>query len=721
MPAAHLFRSVREELQLVALQEILRATAAALPLREILAIVANMAIIAFDATIAWIMRAEEGQLRTVVACGVYAEDLAPVACALGTGAAGRATANGQPVILQPREIDPTDAAIGLLARQAEPIVLLPLTSEGRILGLLGCAVPDEEVCHLTFLTTLAQHACAVIDSDRLRSEARSWHQRLDAVFERMAEAVFVYDRDGTLALMNAAAATMLRDAHVQVGDTLDDVARKANLRDGQGQPLGPELMPASRALAGERVENQQEVLLRCGEMERYYQASAVPLVDEGRVQGAVAVWRDVTEHKLLEDERVALLKRERVAREIAERAANRTARLHAVAAALAEALTPSQVTNVVIDQGIAALGADAGFVTLLTHGGADPELVDVVGYAQDVMDAWRQDPEATAAPISALVRTREAIWLETRESLIERYPHLAAQVTTQGRSWAYLPLLDYGRTVGVMGLSFPTERHFSTEERAFMLALARQCAQALERARLYRELAERERRLQDLVGRLLVAQEEERRRVAYEVHDDLAAVAASAHQHLQAFARHHRPRSPQAREEFDRALELAQRTVRETRRVVANLRPTTLDDFGLAAALRLQVEELRAQGWHVTYQEALGAERLPPLMETALFRVAQEALTNARKHAQTTAVRMRVERAEREVHLVVEDEGRGFVPEAIMPGTADGERVGLPGMRERVAMLGGCCVVESHPGAGTRVSVVVPLEASETEETADDL
>jgi PAS domain-containing protein len=476
MPAAHLVRSVREELQLVALQEILRATAAALPLREILAIVANMAIIAFDATIAWIMRAEEGQLRTVVACGVHAEDLAQVACALGTGAAGRATANGQPVILQPREIDPTDATIGLLARQAEPIVLLPLTSEGRILGLLGCAVPDEAVSHLTFLATLAQHACAVIDSDRLRSEARSWHQRLDAVFERMAEAVFVYDRDGTLALMNAAAATMLRDVHVQVGDTLADVVRKAGLRDAQGQPLRPEVMAAGRALAGESVDNQQEVLFRSGELLRYYQASAVPLLGEGRGQGAVVVWHDVTERKRLEDERTALLKRERVAREIAERAANRTALLHTVAAALAETLTPSQVANVVIDRGIAALGADAGFVMLLTNGGADPELVDVAGYAQDVMDAWRRCPKATAAPIADLVRTKEAIWLETRDSLVDRYPHLASQVSTQSRSWAYLPLLDYRRMVGVVGLSFPTERQFSAEERAFMLALARQCA-----------------------------------------------------------------------------------------------------------------------------------------------------------------------------------------------------------------------------------------------------
>src|SRR5919204_494184 len=249
--ATHLSRTAREELQLVALREILRATAAALPLSEILAIVANTAVIAFDATIAWIMRAEEGQLRTVVACGVYAEDLAQVTCALGTGAAGRATAYGQPVILQPWQIDPTDATIGLLARQAEPIVLLPLTSEGQILGLLGCVVPDEEVHHLTFLATLAQHACAVIDSDRLRSEVRSWHQRLYAVFECMAEAVFVYDRDGSLALMNAAAAEVMRCTNVQVGDSLADVARRYGAHQGgdlagdTGEPARPVPPPRS--------------------------------------------------------------------------------------------------------------------------------------------------------------------------------------------------------------------------------------------------------------------------------------------------------------------------------------------------------------------------------------------------------------------------------------------------------------------------------------------
>src|SRR5436305_12431787 len=122
MAATHLSPQVPEELQLVAVREILRATAAALPLSEILAIVANMAVIAFDATIAWIMRAEDGQLRTVVARGARAETVANTACALGAGAAGRATAGGEPVILPPQDIDPADAVIGRLARPVEPFV-----------------------------------------------------------------------------------------------------------------------------------------------------------------------------------------------------------------------------------------------------------------------------------------------------------------------------------------------------------------------------------------------------------------------------------------------------------------------------------------------------------------------------------------------------------------------------------------------------------------------
>jgi signal transduction histidine kinase len=224
-----------------------------------------------------------------------------------------------------------------------------------------------------------------------------------------------------------------------------------------------------------------------------------------------------------------------------------------------------------------------------------------------------------------------------------------------------------------------------------------------------RQIAERERRLQDLVRRLQVAQEEERRRIAYEIHDGLAQVAASAHQHLQTFADYHAPDSPSERESLERTVDLVQRTVREARRLIAGLRPTVLDDFGLAQALRLEVEALRGEGWQVTYEEDIGDRRLPSQIETALFRVAQEALTNIRKHAGRAPVSVSLEQQGdgEAVRLEVRDRGRGFGPAHERP--RPGERVGLLSMQERVALLGGRCAVESQPGEGTRVIAEVPL------------
>jgi signal transduction histidine kinase len=223
------------------------------------------------------------------------------------------------------------------------------------------------------------------------------------------------------------------------------------------------------------------------------------------------------------------------------------------------------------------------------------------------------------------------------------------------------------------------------------------------------QIAVRERRLQDLVRRLQVAQEEERRRVAYEIHDGLAQVAASAHQHLQTFADYHAPESASGREALGRTVDLVQRTVREARRLIAGLRPTVLDDFGLATAIRLEVEALRSEGWQVAYDEDLGDQRLPSQIETALFRVAQEALTNVRKHAGRARVSVALGQHGDMIRLEVRDWGRGF--EALGPHDRPrpGERVGLLSMHERVALLRGSCTVTSQPGEGTQVIAEVPL------------
>ena len=240
--------------------------------------------------------------------------------------------------------------------------------------------------------------------------------------------------------------------------------------------------------------------------------------------------------------------------------------------------------------------------------------------------------------------------------------------------------------------------------------LTSQAASALENAWLYMELGDRERALQNLVERLLGAQEEERRRVAYEVHDGLAQVAVAAHQNLQAFARRYAPETEQGRRELDRILGQVRTTVSDARRVIANLRPTALDDLGLAAAISLEVERLNEEGYQVDCEEHLGDERLPREMELALFRVAQEALTNIRKHAGTKWLKIELRRRDADVYLEVRDFGRGFDQAALETlGGRPGERVGFAGMRERVAMLGGELEIQSRPEAGTFVAAIIPL------------
>jgi PAS domain S-box-containing protein len=237
---------------------------------------------------------------------------------------------------------------------------------------------------------------------------------------------------------------------------------------------------------------------------------------------------------------------------------------------------------------------------------------------------------------------------------------------------------------------------------------------------LNQELAERERELHRLVRRIIAVQEEERSRVAYEVHDGFTQIAQAAYRRLQTFAEHRRPESAVGREELEDAIALVRRAVGEARSVIANLRPVTLDDFGLATAIRMQIEELQSEGFEVSYESTLGKERLPSIVEINLFRVAQEALTNVRKHAETDRVRVAIERHEGVVRLEVRDWGRGFRTSEARGNGGPGKAVGLSSMRERVALIGGSLQIRSEPGVGTSVVAEIPLQAAgEAKEEAD--
>jgi signal transduction histidine kinase len=145
------------------------------------------------------------------------------------------------------------------------------------------------------------------------------------------------------------------------------------------------------------------------------------------------------------------------------------------------------------------------------------------------------------------------------------------------------------------------------------------------------------------------------------------------------------------------------------RRLAVELRPSALDDFGLLAALeRLASTFAERSGIPTAVESTLSAERLPPELETVLYRLVQEALTNVVKHSGAERVSVLLTRRDGGVRAVVEDDGRGFSPSDVRA-----DALGLVGMRERLALLGGTLAVESEPGAGTAVVAYVPLPAAD--------
>ena len=354
-----------------------------------------------------------------------------------------------------------------------------------------------------------------------------------------------------------------------------------------------------------------------------------------------------------------------------------------------------------VTQRISAL--EAASLALYDEGGELDEWHSVG--EKGVLAAVRDQPRARAA-------AREAAEGGQPRSVELPLPDASGREASWGAAGVFVPLRAHDRVIGVLEAYGP--RPLREKESIETLAnLASQGASALENARLYEELSERERELQELVRRILVAQEDDQRRVAYDIHDGLIQTAIAAYRRLELFVKHHPPDAAQDREELENAVDLVQQTVGDARRIIANLRPTSLDDFGLATAVRMSVDNLRGEGFEVSYEETLGEKRLPDILETALFRVAQEALANVRKHAQTERVHIWLgRRDDGVVHLEVRDWGRGFEEPAGagQRGGGPGERVGLSSMQERITLLGGRFQVRSEPGKGTAVLAEIPLK-----------
>jgi two-component system sensor histidine kinase UhpB len=235
-------------------------------------------------------------------------------------------------------------------------------------------------------------------------------------------------------------------------------------------------------------------------------------------------------------------------------------------------------------------------------------------------------------------------------------------------------------------------------------------------------------------GEILRAQEQERRRLALELHDQSSQTLTALTLHAQILdellAADLAPPPALLRQQVAQVSHLAGRTMDELRHVAEQLRPPVLDDLGLEAALRWLAEDvgrgtrLRVSVHLPAMDESASAaslasprsqERLPAEVETVLFRIAQESLTNVIRHAQASKVDLKLIRGPEQVSLVVSDDGQGFTPPSASETAILRSGLGLTGMLERARLLGGSLEITSHPAQGTVIQAVIPLKLSRDE------
>lgn len=265
----------------------------------------------------------------------------------------------------------------------------------------------------------------------------------------------------------------------------------------------------------------------------------------------------------------------------------------------------------------------------------------------------------------------------------------------QATTGLYVPLIVQDRPLGVISLhdKLGPDPRFTDADLRLAETFAPRVAMAVD-------LTERVAR--DALRRVVSAEELERKRLARELHDETGQALTSILLGLQSVE--DLALEAGSKEAIGDLRELVVATLQDVRRLAVELRPKALDDFGLVPALERLVENLREQsGVQVDLVAQLGSERLPPEVETVLYRITQEALTNVVKHAQAQRVSIVLTKREGSVSALIEDDGRGF------EGTSERDGLGLLGMSERLALIDGRLTVESKEGVGTTIAAEVPL------------
>jgi PAS domain S-box-containing protein len=482
------------------------------------------------------------------------------------------------------------------------------------------------------------------------TERKSAERRLRDTIETMAEGLAIIGADGRYELFNRAAEEMIGFPRERaLGVRFDAVPWTRTAADGS--PFRAADHPFERLRRGEPAlrDFEYRVVTAQGAV-RTISSNAAALYDAaGNFDGILATWNDITERK------------------------NAEQRLRDIIETMAEA--------------VMIIGADGSYE--LVNREAEELLKRsrerIVGFHQGDMPWARLSVDGRPLRVDELPLER----LRRGEPALHGYE--LQLVLPEGMSRTILlnagPLRDAtGKFTGVVLSGFDITERKAAERR----------------------LAEYSARLGTLSRRVLTVQEEERRAVARELHDELGQVLTAVRLNLQTLRR--RAAQPELGPVFDDSLTLLESAIAEVRALSTRLRPTILDDLGLEAALRSHLQ--RSSGRAELKLDAdirLPQRRLDPAVETACFRIVQEAMTNAMRHAGAKRLAVTLQVVNGELVLSVRDDGQGFDLAAAAGRAVRGESAGLSGMEERAQLAGGRLEMNTAPGHGTEVRALFPL------------
>lgn len=579
-------------------------------------------------------------------------------------------------------IHPEDRARVTAARAQSATQNTPLTLEYRIFARDGRLVWVRDQVHAlpyhNGQPRVLQGVVLDITAHKLADERMAY---LAQLLDQVHDAIIATDAAGRITAWNRAAHELYGwSASEALGEPLDRIVPTE-----MSDELKLTLQENLRASGAGRFAVEQ--YRKTGEPIFVEGTTMVLRNHAGEITGYVSANRDMTQHRRAEH---ALERRTAHAEALARTAAVLNARLEFDA-----------VVRAITSETARALRVPLALVFLYQENTSSFRLAAAYGLSEACLSALMQVPYvypiAFDSPPTLYSRnwTSLAMWSNAGRG---EMPQLTGALT--------VPIRHKEEWVGlVSAATTEATRPFTTEDLELLAGLADQAALAIANARLFEQVRAGRQRLQTLSRRLVEVQETERHAIARELHDEIGQTLTGLSLVLEMTGRALAKGAPA---DLTEAQGIVNQIMKQVRNLSLELRPAMLDDLGLLPALTWQVQRYTTQTGIGVDLKLMGLEgkRFAPAVETAAYRIVQEALTNIARYARVGHAKVRVWTEELVLGLMIEDDGVGFDADAALSGN---QSSGLIGMRERAMLIGGQFVVESAPGQGTRINAKLPL------------